>query len=86
LLCISKCFSQNIIAGQINLLSVNQKWGKNLMLLNFAWKCFSNTGSIEAYLLYKELKNAAENNSDKTQTCGNLELASDSLQELSGGA
>ena len=48
------------------------------MLLNFAWKCFSSTGSIEAYLLYKELKRAAENRNRKEEGGGKGKAEPDS--------
>jgi len=55
-----------------------EKNGGFLMLLNFAWKCFSSTGSIEAYLLYKELKRAAENRNRKEEGGGKGKAEPDS--------
>jgi hypothetical protein len=29
-------------------------------MLNFAWNCFRITGSVDAYLLYRDLRNVRE--------------------------
>ena len=34
------------------------------MLENFAWDCFTKTGSIDSYLLYKQTINLKENSGE----------------------
>lgn len=44
------------------------------MLKDFAWKYFKNTGDIEAYMLYKELR-GFENYADETDMDLNVEFS-----------